>query len=140
MLARVTDDNAAKEFYLVDIVNIANGDGRHCAVVVTDPYDVAGVNSRGELAAMESEGQARRRVQAMADGASLIAPDTIWFAWDTELGRDVTIEPNVFFGPGAKIADNVKIKVEKASVAAILKKSDEPEPAEAPAADAEASK
>ncbi|WP_447753876.1 bifunctional UDP-N-acetylglucosamine diphosphorylase/glucosamine-1-phosphate N-acetyltransferase GlmU [Sphingopyxis fribergensis] len=110
LLARVTDDNAAKEFYLVDIVNIANADGRHCAVVVTDPYDVAGINSRGELAAMEGEWQARRRVQAMADGASLIAPDTVWFAWDTELGRDVTIEPNVFFGPGAKVADNVKIR------------------------------
>lgn len=110
LLARVTDDNAAKEYYLVDIVNIANADGRHCAVVVTDPYDVAGINSRGELAAMEGEWQARRRVQAMADGASLIAPETVWFAWDTELGRDVTIEPNVFFGPGAKIADNVKIR------------------------------
>ncbi|SEH18639.1 UDP-N-acetylglucosamine pyrophosphorylase /glucosamine-1-phosphate N-acetyltransferase [Sphingopyxis sp. YR583] len=110
LLARVTDDNAAKEYYLVDIVNIANADGRHCAVVITDPYDVAGINSRGELAAMEGEWQARRRVQAMADGASLIAPDTIWFAWDTKLGRDVTIEPNVFFGPGATIADNVKIR------------------------------
>jgi bifunctional UDP-N-acetylglucosamine pyrophosphorylase/glucosamine-1-phosphate N-acetyltransferase len=110
LLSRVTDDNAAKEYYLVDIVNIANADGRHCAVVVTDPYDVAGINSRGELAAMEGEWQARRRVQAMADGASLIAPDTVWFAWDTKLGRDVTIEPNVFFGPGATIADNVKIR------------------------------
>jgi bifunctional UDP-N-acetylglucosamine pyrophosphorylase/glucosamine-1-phosphate N-acetyltransferase len=110
LLARVTDDNAAKEYYLVDIVNIANADGRHSAVVVTDPYDVAGINSRGELAAMEGEWQARRRVQAMADGASLIAPDTVWFAWDTKLGRDVTIEPNVFFGPGATIADNVKIR------------------------------
>ncbi len=110
LLARVTDENAAKEYYLVDIVNIANADGRHCAVVVTEPYDVAGINSRGELAAMESEWQARRRVRAMADGASLIAPDTVWFAWDTELGRDVTIEPNVFFGPGAKIADNVRIR------------------------------
>jgi bifunctional UDP-N-acetylglucosamine pyrophosphorylase/glucosamine-1-phosphate N-acetyltransferase len=110
LLARVTDDNAAKEFYLVDIVNIANADGRHCAVVVTDPYDVAGINSRGELAAMEGEWQARRRAAAMADGASLIAPDTVWFAWDTRLGRDVTIEPNVFFGPGVTIADNVKIR------------------------------
>lgn len=110
LLSRVTDDNAAKEYYLVDIVNIANADGRHCAVVVTDPYDVAGINSRGELAAMEGEWQARRRVQAMADGASLIAPDTVWFAWDTKLGRDVLIEPNVFFGPGATIADNVKIR------------------------------
>ncbi len=110
LLSRVTDDNAAKEYYLVDIVNIANADGRHCAVVVTDPYDVAGINSRGELAGLEGEWQARRRVQAMADGASLIAPDTVWFAWDTEIGRDVTIEPNVFFGPGAKIGDNVKIR------------------------------
>ncbi len=110
LLARVTDDNAAKEFYLVDIVNIANADGRHCAVVVTDPYEVAGINSRGELAAMEGEWQARRRVQAMANGASLIAPDTVWFAWDTQLGRDVTIEPNVFFGPGVSVADKVKIR------------------------------
>ena len=110
LLARVTDDNAAKEYYLVDIVNIANADGRHCAVVVTDPYDVAGINSRGELAAMEGEWQARRRVEAMADGASLIAPDTVWFAWDTQLGRDVTIEPNVFFGPGVTVADKVRIR------------------------------
>jgi len=110
LLARVTDDNAAKEFYLVDIVNIANADGRHCAVVVTDAYDVAGINSRGELAAMEGEWQARRRVAAMADGASLIAPDTVWFAWDTELGRDVLVEPNVFFGPGVTVADGVKIR------------------------------
>ncbi|MGH6632303.1 MAG: NTP transferase domain-containing protein, partial [Sphingopyxis sp.] len=91
LLARVTDDNAAKEYYLVDIVNIANADGRHCAVVVTDPYDVAGINSRGELAGLEGEWQARRREQAMVDGASLIAPDTVWFAWDTKLGRDVLI-------------------------------------------------
>ncbi|WP_231736296.1 MULTISPECIES: bifunctional UDP-N-acetylglucosamine diphosphorylase/glucosamine-1-phosphate N-acetyltransferase GlmU [unclassified Sphingopyxis] len=110
LLARVTDDNAAKEFYLVDIVNIANADGRHCAVVVTDPYDVAGINSRGELAAMEGEWQARRRVAAMADGASLIAPETVWFAWDTQLGRDVLVEPNVFFGPGVTVADGVKIR------------------------------
>ena len=110
LLARVTDDNAAKEFYLVDIVNIANADGRHCAVVTTDPFDVAGINSRGELAAMEGEWQKRRRAQAMADGASLIAPETVWFAADTVVGRDVLIEPNVFFGPGVSVADNVKIR------------------------------
>lgn len=121
LLDRVGNDNAAGEYYLVDIVNIAVQDGRHCHVVKTDPYDVTGINSRGELAAMEAEWQARRRVQAMADGASLIAPETVWFAWDTKLGRDVTIEPNVFFGPGVTIADNVKIKanshIEGASIA-----------------------
>jgi bifunctional UDP-N-acetylglucosamine pyrophosphorylase / glucosamine-1-phosphate N-acetyltransferase len=121
LLARVGNDNAAGEYYLVDIVNIATQDGRHCHVVTTDPYDVTGINSRGELAAMEAEWQARRRVQAMADGASLIAPETVWFAADTVLGRDVLIEPNVFFGPGVTVADNVKIRanchIEGASIA-----------------------
>ncbi|MBE1525733.1 bifunctional UDP-N-acetylglucosamine pyrophosphorylase/glucosamine-1-phosphate N-acetyltransferase [Sphingopyxis sp. OAS728] len=110
LLARVTDDNAANEFYLVDIVNIANADGRRCAVVKTDPADVAGINSRAELAAAEAQWQAFKREEAMAGGASLRAPDTVWFSWDTELGRDVTIEPNVFFGPGVKVADGVNIR------------------------------
>jgi bifunctional UDP-N-acetylglucosamine pyrophosphorylase/glucosamine-1-phosphate N-acetyltransferase len=110
LLARVTDDNAAKEYYLVDIVNIANADGRYCAVVKTDPNDVAGINSRAELARAEAQWQAFRREEAMADGASLRAPDTVWFSWDTELGRDVTIEPNVFFGPGVKVGDGVNIR------------------------------
>lgn len=109
LLARVTNENAAGEYYLVDIVNIAAADGRHSAVVLTAPFDVAGINSRAELAAMEYAWQHRRRAQAMADGATLIAPHTVWFAWDTTLGRDVTIEPNVFFGPGVTIADHVLI-------------------------------
>ena len=46
----------------------------------------------------------------MASGASLRAPDSVWFSWDTELGRDVTIEPNVFFGPGVTVADKVTIR------------------------------
>jgi bifunctional UDP-N-acetylglucosamine pyrophosphorylase / glucosamine-1-phosphate N-acetyltransferase len=110
LLSRVTDDNAAKEFYLVDIVNIANEDGRHCAVVKTDPFDVAGINSRAELAQMEGKWQQRRRLRAMDDGATLIAPKTVWFAYDTVIGRDVLIEPNVFFGPGVSVADHAKIR------------------------------
>ncbi len=111
LLSRVSNDNAAGEYYLVDVVNVANADGRTCAVVVTaDPGEVQGINSRGELARAEAWWQARRRSAAMDDGASLIAPETVWFAWDTVLGRDVTIEPNVFFGPGVTVADNVKIR------------------------------
>ena len=110
LLARVTNDNAAGEYYLVDIVNLAIADKRRCVVIKTDPYDVAGINSRGELSSMEADWQALRRRDAMADGVTLVAPDTVWFAWDTKLGRDVLIEPNVFFGPGVEIADNVKIR------------------------------
>ena len=111
LLARVGNANAAGEYYLVDIVNVANAAGRSCAVVITDePDEVAGINSRAELAEIEARWQAKRRAQAMAEGVSLIAPETVWFAWDTALGRDVTIEPNVWFGPGVTIADNVRIK------------------------------
>ncbi|NIJ19349.1 bifunctional UDP-N-acetylglucosamine pyrophosphorylase/glucosamine-1-phosphate N-acetyltransferase [Sphingomonas naasensis] len=109
LLARIDNDNAAGEYYLPDIVAVAAADGRHSAVIEVAAAEVAGINSRGELAAVEADWQQARRAQAMADGATLIAPETVWFAYDTSLGRDVLIEPNVFFGPGVTIADNVTI-------------------------------
>ena len=122
LLGRVGNANAAGEYYLVDVVNVANADGRTCAVVVTDdPDEVAGINSRAELAEAEARWQQRRRLRAMDEGATLTAPETVWFAWDTQLARDVTIEPNVVFGPGVSVADGVRIRafchIEGASLA-----------------------
>ncbi|MCW4463639.1 bifunctional UDP-N-acetylglucosamine diphosphorylase/glucosamine-1-phosphate N-acetyltransferase GlmU [Sphingomonas sp. BT-65] len=110
LLGRVGNDNAAGEYYLPDIVMLAARDGRSSAVIEADAVEVTGVNSRGELAALEAEWQRARRAQAMAEGATLIAPETVWFAYDTVLGRDVTIEPNVVFGPGVTVADGVNIR------------------------------
>ena len=122
LLARVGNDNAAGEYYLPDIVMLAAADGRASAVIEAEPWEVAGVNSRAELAAVEAEWQRRRRASAMAGGATLIAPDTVWFAHDTAVGRDVLIEPNVFFGPGVSIGDGVTIRafshIEGATIAA----------------------
>jgi len=109
LLAEVGNQNAAGEYYLPDIVMLANGEGRISAVIEADPDEVAGVNSRAELAEVEALWQARRRAEVMAGGAGLIAPDTVWFAWDTQIGRDVTIGQNVVFGPGVTIADRVTI-------------------------------
>lgn len=122
LLQRVRNDNAQGEYYLPDIVNLALADGRGCAVVVaTDPDEVAGINSRAELAEAEARWQHRRRAQAMADGVTLIAPDTVFFSWDTRLGRDVTVEPNVIFAPGVTVADRARIRafchIEGASIA-----------------------
>ncbi|MFW2852772.1 bifunctional UDP-N-acetylglucosamine diphosphorylase/glucosamine-1-phosphate N-acetyltransferase GlmU [Sphingomonas sp. TX0543] len=109
LLARVDNNNAAGEFYLPDIVMLAATDGRASAVIETGEGEVAGVNSRAELATVERAWQERRRAQAMADGVTLIAPETVWFAYDTALARDVTIEPNVVFGPGVSIAQGATI-------------------------------
>lgn len=110
LLARVGNDNAAGEYYLPDIVMIALADGGRAIVVEIDPDEVIGINSRSELAYAEARWQAKRRDEAMAAGVSLIAPETVWFAHDTRLGRDVTIEPNVYFGPGVSIADGATIR------------------------------
>jgi len=111
LLGRVGNDNAAGEYYLVDVVNVARADGRKSAVVVTDdPAEVAGINSRGELAEAEAQWQRFKREEAMENGASLRAPDTVFFSWDTALGRDVTVEPNVVFGPGVSVADGATIR------------------------------
>ncbi len=122
LLARVTNDNAAKEYYLVDIVNLAIGDGRRCVTVRADELEVQGINSRSELADAERWWQGERRTRAMAGGASLRAPETVWFSWDTEIGRDVTVEPNVVFGPGVRVADGATIRafshIEGASIGA----------------------
>jgi bifunctional UDP-N-acetylglucosamine pyrophosphorylase/glucosamine-1-phosphate N-acetyltransferase len=109
-LAEVGNDNAAKEYYLPDIVNIAAAEGREAVVIEGDPYETAGVNSRAELAHLELEWQRRRREQALHEGATLIDPESVWFAYDTKLGRDVTVEPHVVFGPGVQVADGATIK------------------------------
>ncbi|MEC7399672.1 MAG: bifunctional UDP-N-acetylglucosamine diphosphorylase/glucosamine-1-phosphate N-acetyltransferase GlmU, partial [Pseudomonadota bacterium] len=111
LLDRVGNDNAQGEYYLPDIVNIAIADGDVCAAVTArDPGEVAGINSRGELAAAEALWQAEQREHWMAEGVTLRAPDTVFFSWDTQLGRDVTIDPNVVFGPGVTVADGAHIK------------------------------
>jgi len=106
LLDKIGNDNAAGEYYLPDIIMLP---GAQSAVIETEAWEVAGVNSRAEQALVEAAWQDRRRSEAMRDGVTLIAPETVFFAHDTVLGRDVTIAPNVVFGPGVTVADNVVI-------------------------------
>lgn len=111
LLDRVSNSNAQGEYYLPDIVNIAIQDGRACAVVTAeDPGEVAGINSRAELATAEAQWQAEQREAAMAAGVTLRAPETVWFSYDTDLAADVTIEPHVVFGPGVSVASGATIR------------------------------
>ena len=109
LLRAVKNDNAKKEYYLTDIIAIARKRGLPSVVVEGEEEEVLGVNSRDELALVEGVMQKRLRLKAMEDGATLQDPSTVYFSYDTKLGKDVVIGPNVFFGPGVTIEDNVTI-------------------------------
>jgi bifunctional UDP-N-acetylglucosamine pyrophosphorylase/glucosamine-1-phosphate N-acetyltransferase len=110
LLDRIGNDNAKREFYLTDIVAIARGELLSCRVAELPAEDLLGVNTRAELAQAEALMQDRLRRRAMDGGATLIAPETVFLAADTRLGRDVVVEPHVVFGPGVTVADNVRIR------------------------------
>ena len=110
LLEAVDNNNAQGEYYLPDVATGAIARGDRVVVIECEPDEVAGINSRAELAEAEQRWQAERRKKAMEEGASLKAPDTVFFSHDTKLGRDVTIDPHVVFGPGVSVADGVNIK------------------------------
>lgn len=109
-LGQVGNANAAGEYYLPDIVALALAEGRKVRVIETGADEVTGVNSRAELAAAEALWQARRRGELMAAGVSLVAPDTVFLAHDTEIAADVRIEPFNVFGPGVRVATGTVIR------------------------------
>lgn len=110
VLDRIGNANAKGEYYLTDAVEIARKDGARAAAVACTESEVMGVNARDQLAAAEAVFQSRARAAAMREGATLIAPETVWFSYDTRIGRDVIIEPNVFFAPGVTVEDGAEIK------------------------------
>lgn len=108
-LERIDNANAQKEYYLPDAVAVARADGAACALVEASAQEVLGVNDRAQLAVAEAEIQRRLRLAAMLGGATLIAPETVFFSHDTVLGADVTVEPHVVFGPGVRVGDGCVI-------------------------------
>ena len=110
VLDAIGNANAKGEFYLTDAVEIVRQRGGRAAVVACEEDEVLGVNARTELAQAEAIWQRRARAAAMADGVTMIAPETVWLSFDTRLGRDVVLEPNVFFGPKVTVAAGAEIK------------------------------
>ncbi|WP_181708684.1 bifunctional UDP-N-acetylglucosamine diphosphorylase/glucosamine-1-phosphate N-acetyltransferase GlmU [Chthonobacter rhizosphaerae] len=110
LLEAIGNANAKGEYYLTDAVEVAVGRGLATAVVTGPEADFVGINDRAQLAAVEALFQARARAAALAGGATLVAPETVFFSHDTRLGRDVTVEPNVVFGPGVAVRDGAQIR------------------------------
>ncbi|SEW10146.1 UDP-N-acetylglucosamine pyrophosphorylase /glucosamine-1-phosphate N-acetyltransferase [Aliiroseovarius sediminilitoris] len=110
LLDGVGNDNASGEYYLPDIVSVARARGLTASVVTCDEAETLGINSRAELADAEDVFQTRARDAALEDGVTLIARDTVYFAYDTVIGRDSVIEPNVVFGPGVTVESGALIR------------------------------
>ncbi|MFZ2619973.1 MAG: bifunctional UDP-N-acetylglucosamine diphosphorylase/glucosamine-1-phosphate N-acetyltransferase GlmU, partial [Alphaproteobacteria bacterium] len=111
LLKSVTNKNAQKEYYLPDIISLGLKAKLAVAAVEfeQDPSELGGINNRVQLAMAEQSLQERYAEYHLLNGATLQDPATTHFSWDTQLGQDVTIEPNVYFGAGVKVADNVAI-------------------------------
>lgn len=110
LIAAVGNDNAAGEYYLTDIIGIARDRGLKATVVRCAEAETMGVNSRAELAVAEAQFQSNARAAAMADGVTLTAPETVYFAHDTVIGRDTVVDPHVFFGPGVTVESSTTIR------------------------------
>ncbi len=109
LLDAVTPNNAQQEYYLTDVVEIANARGLRALTLEAREDEVMGVNDRAQLAAAEAALQDRLRRRAMAEGATLVAPETVFLSFDVKIGRDVLIEPHVVIGPGVTVEDGAVI-------------------------------
>ncbi len=110
LLSLVDNDNKKGEYYLTDIVGHARRQGQRCAVVTCPEDNVQGANSKAELASVEHAFQSRRRRDALSRGVMMTDPNSVYFSYDTELSADVSIEPNVVFGPGVSVDAGTVIK------------------------------
>ena len=111
LLAKLSTSNASKEYYLTDIIAVANQKKLRAMVVeAADSSELMGINTRAQLAAAEAMLQQRLRAAAMEHGATLIDPHTVFFAADTQLGEDVLVHPFVVFGAGVTVGNNVEIR------------------------------
>ncbi|MGB1077835.1 MAG: DapH/DapD/GlmU-related protein, partial [Bdellovibrionales bacterium] len=109
-LAQINNNNNKGEYYLTDLPQIALAEGVHTMTGICPIDETLGANTRSELAELEKKMQERLRKKVMENGATLIDPNTVYLCEDTVIGKDVTIEPNVFFGPGVVVGDNCHIK------------------------------
>ncbi|MFD2251380.1 bifunctional UDP-N-acetylglucosamine pyrophosphorylase/glucosamine-1-phosphate N-acetyltransferase [Pseudochelatococcus lubricantis] len=109
LLEKIDNANAKGEYYLTDVVAHARAAGLHAKALVAGEEELLGINDRAQLAAAEAVIQNRLRLAAFRAGVTLVAPETVFFSWDTALGRDVVVEPHVVFGPGVTVEEGAVV-------------------------------
>ena len=110
LLAKIKDNNAQGEYYLTDIIGLAVAAGHRVKYHLISESESHGINSRSELARAEALMQQRLRQKIMAAGVTLRDPNSVYLCYDSKIGKDCVIEPNVVLGPGVSIGENVEIR------------------------------
>ncbi len=110
LIGAVGNDNQSGEYYLTDVVALARARGLGATAISCDESETLGINSRADLAAADAVFQARARRDLLDAGVTLMAPETVYLAFDTVIGRDALIEPNVVFGPGVTVESGAHIR------------------------------
>ncbi|CBI76357.1 glucosamine-1-phosphate N-acetyltransferase / UDP-N-acetylglucosamine pyrophosphorylase [Bartonella clarridgeiae 73] len=109
LLDKVDNDNLKKEYYLTDIVSIAACEGLNVQVVEVPFDNVVGINNCFELFEVDILWQKRKARDLMLSGVRILKPESVYFSYDTEVEKDVVIEPNVYFGQGVKVRSGAVI-------------------------------
>jgi bifunctional UDP-N-acetylglucosamine pyrophosphorylase / glucosamine-1-phosphate N-acetyltransferase len=109
-LSRVTNENPKGEYFLTAIVAEAVHEEALVRAHVAPESSVMGADTPMQLADAERIFQQRRRAYFLGEGVAMTAPETVYFAWDTQIAPGATIEPYVVFGPGAKVETGAVIR------------------------------
>ena len=108
-LNKIPKNNVTKEIYLTEIVKIAHQYNHKIEFIEINEEEILGVNNQIDLSNAERISQNILRNKAMLNGVKLISPETVFLNFDTKIGKDVTIHPNVIFGANVIIGNQVEI-------------------------------
>ena len=109
-LGNLNNNNAQGEYYITDVIAMANEDGFQVQAVQADEFmEVEGVNNRLQLAALERFYQKKQAEKLLLAGVTLIDPSRFDVRGTVEHGKDVSIDVNVILEGNVKLGNNVKI-------------------------------
>lgn len=109
-LAGLTTDNVQREYYLTDVVAGLRAGGHAVeAVVLDDPAEMLGVNTRADLARVAALVNTRTLERLMADGVTILDPTSVWVDDDCHVARDAVLEPGVVLRGGARVGERARV-------------------------------
>jgi bifunctional UDP-N-acetylglucosamine pyrophosphorylase/glucosamine-1-phosphate N-acetyltransferase len=110
LLSLISNENNQNEFYLTDIVKVANQKNLKITRHKTpNPKEIWGVNSRQDLALAYKIANETKIADLMACGVTFVSPESCTVSPDAVVGQDTTILPNTHIGSGVFIGDDCSI-------------------------------